>query len=353
MPRRTLTGDQARRAMERRRALDKKPTTSYLKSKGMSADQIKKTFGSEPSDKVKNSVEPNRKINRKGGKKSSRAARRHTVTRTHATIHSPNEKGIILLTGGLGDVIQLESHFSDEQRSKIHTILYATSRWRTIESMFKKLTNYPKLRKHIPVWDDWRYRFDFSRKEDVIRELGSKVSAELKSSEDWSIGVKFRQIDAGYLKFNGSSLLQVKSDVSNFNLPDSYFVICPFSKDKRIGNRDFKHLDWEKTIEHLEKYDAKGVVINHGGDVVPKNDQLINLTNKTSFIEASTIIQESHGYIGIDTCWSTLAAQIFEPPRLVVKSVNGQCYQERHIYFAPQNNFKFMGKSISEVLARY
>ena len=97
----------------------------------------------------------------------------------------------------------------------------------------------------------------------------------------------------------------------------------------------------------------KGVVINYGKDIVPNDSAIINMTNKTSFIEAVGIMNNANGYIGIDTCWSTLASQRFDSPQLAIKSVNKQCYQEQHIYFASKSKFDFMGKSISEVLQRY
>ena len=133
---------------------------------------------------------------------------------------------------------------------------------------------------------------------------------------------------------------------------DNYFVICPYSSDKRLGNRDFNADDWAYCRKHLRRFDAKGVVINYGKDVVPDSPDIINLSNQTNFLEAAEVLKASKGYIGIDTCWSALAPQLFQAPRLVIKSVNSQCYNERHIYFAPRKEFKFMGRSISEVVQR-
>jgi hypothetical protein len=72
-------------------------------------------------------------------------------------------------------------------------------------------------------------------------------------------------------------------------LPENYIVLCPFSTDKRSKERDFNAEDWNQTLKFLEQKDIKGVVINSGNDIVPKNSYLIDLSNLTKIELIRTI----------------------------------------------------------------
>lgn len=261
----------------------------------------------------------------------------------------PNET--ILLTGGIGDVFAVESFFSDQQRELLSTILYATNKADFIRPLFEALPNYPALKDHAVVWSDFSQFWCFLFKQEVIDRTRQSPHPKLGACEDWGIIPKFGQINAGQAVYNGSSFIRhALADVSRFDLPRNYVVISPFSTDKRSGGRDFDQYDWGAALEWLAARNLKGVVVNKGDDAVPLHGRLIDLSNQTTITEAVEILKDGRGYIGIDSWLTVLAAKLFDPPYLAIKSNNTHCYENKHIYFAPKKVFNFIGGSIAKLL---
>jgi ADP-heptose:LPS heptosyltransferase len=123
-------------------------------------------------------------------------------------------------------------------------------------------------------------------------------------------------------------------------------VLCPFSTDKRSKERDFNAEDWNQTLKFLEQKDIKGVVINSGNDIVPKNSYLIDLSNLTKIEEAVEIVKAAKGYLGIDSWLSVLAAKVFNSLSLQIKSVNSHCLNNAAFYYAPKKEFNFINTKI-------
>jgi ADP-heptose:LPS heptosyltransferase len=178
-------------------------------------------------------------------------------------------------------------------------------------------------------------------------------TVEFDSAEDWGIVIKFPQIKHGALKYNNSSLINNKlCSIDHLPLPVHYCVISPYSSDKRIRTRDFTDDDWAATIYYLIKRNMTAVVLNSGNEYVPNNPCLINLSGKTSFVEAVEVMKKASGYIGIDSSMSVLAAKLFEYPNFMVKSQNDHCYSNKQIYYAPQTKFNFLNTAIAKLIPK-
>jgi hypothetical protein len=259
--------------------------------------------------------------------------------------------GGILLTGGIGDVLALESYFSHYERENLDTIYYATNKSKHIMEVFKRLSNFPKLKNHVIVYDDFSKFWCFFTKDEVMVHLKTKkmnIPQGLSDADDWSISPKFSRITSGYLKYNDSSILSNQlCNVSDFGLPEKYMVICPYSSDKRIASRDFDKGDWENTIISLQRLEMSGVVLNLGPDLIPAGSKnLIDLSNQTSIVEAMEILKKSSGYIGVNSVLSVVAAKIFSYPSLMIKSTDDHCFKYKHIYYAPHKSYEFLKNKI-------
>jgi hypothetical protein len=266
-------------------------------------------------------------------------------------VHIVDVNPVVLFTGGIGDIFALESYFTDKQRNSLSTILYATNKQNHIQTLFEALVDYPNLKSHTVVWDDFQNFWCFLFKKEVIDRLGGNAMQELINCEDYGIVTKFQQIKLGKLNYNNSSFLKASlTDVTSFNLPYSYVILAPYSTDKRNSGRDFTQQDWARAIEWIANKDMIGVVINQGNDVVPDHSRIINLSNKTTILEAVEILKKAKAYIGIDTWLSVLAAKLFERPMLAIKSNNHHCYDNKSIYFAPKKTFDFLGNDLGKLL---
>jgi hypothetical protein len=254
----------------------------------------------------------------------------------------------ILLTGGLGDIITLESFFPDELKKRLKIIYYATIKNNTARRLMSALP-FPNLKSHITVWNDFSNFWCFITKQQLIvrlNEIGKTVIPDLIKSQDWCIADKFTQIRLGKYHYQGSSFLKYNlCNIAKFNLPNNSVVICPYSSDKRGSGRDFNKEDWKVTSDYLQKWNMTGVIINCGQDTYFP-DNFVNLNNQTSILEAIEIIKSSKGYIGVDSCLSVLATQLFDDNRIIIKSINPHCKSWRDVYFMPKKNFDFMRNQI-------
>lgn len=261
----------------------------------------------------------------------------------------PESNDMLLLTGGIGDVIAVETFTPKEQRHRVTHLFYATRKWEPVREMFQSLPNYSTAH-HVLTWTDFEKFWCFFDKRHVIQHLAatrSPIPSGLTKAVDTSIGGVFPKIKSGSRKYAGSSLMMYKLTEVGFDLPAEYAVVCPYSNDKRDKNRDFDDKDWKGCIGRLSAAGLKGIVINSGPDVVPESEHLINFNNMTTFPEAVEILKKAKQYIGIDSCLSILAAQVFTSKKdLVVKTVNKNCVDNAMCYFAPHGDFPFLVQAV-------
>ncbi len=258
----------------------------------------------------------------------------------------------VFISGGIGDTFAVESFLTDDERENISTIYYATNKQKTIELLFKSLKNY----EHIVVWDDFSKFWCFFFKDQCLNTLicNSKklenIPDDFIRSKDLSISIIFDQVKKGLRQYNQSSFIKNKlTDISKFNLKYNYFVISPYSSDKRVVDRDFNFRDWANCLSYLKKTNTKGVVLNDGNESIPKDNQLIDLSKKTNILEAIEILKQAKGYIGIDSSISVLASKLFNFQYLHIKSKNKHLYDCASCYYAPQTDFSFIKPSIGKI----
>lgn len=256
----------------------------------------------------------------------------------------------VFLSGGIGDVFAVESFLSDRDREQMTTIHYGTSKREPIAKLWSALPNYPRLKDHNTLWDDFSNFWCFFSLQDCIFKMDRARMAQppkLRAVRDLSIIPFFDKIKRGEVPYNNSSFIShTVADAGRFKLPDRYVAICPFSNDKRLKSRDFNGNDWTECLKFLKKVNAQGVVLNAGDDQVPTAPDLINLNNGTDILEAVEILKRGVGYIGIDSALSVLAAKLFLAPSLMIKSNNEHCYHNLQCYYAPHSDFSFVVRNI-------
>lgn len=247
----------------------------------------------------------------------------------------------IFISGGIGDIFAIEAFFSDKQRKNLQTVVYGSKKSSVISDLFRNLPNY-SIQKHIEEWTDFSKFWCFLSKKQCETYV-KKPSKDFQESEDFSIARIFSKINKSQWQYNYSSWLIYKlASIEKFNLPDFYVTICPYSTDKGNPHRDFNEKDWEVVLNYLEKENLKGVVVNKGTDTVPDHPNLIDLNNLTTMAEAIEILKNSKGYLGIDTCFSVLAAKLFSADSLMIKIINNHGLNYKNIYFAPHMTFDFL-----------
>jgi hypothetical protein len=272
----------------------------------------------------------------------------------------PSHKSIVI-TGGIGDFFAIESFLSDSQRNTIEDVYYGTRAHKQIRLLFSSLPNYPKLKRHVVIIEDFSNRGCFSHRHDMNLEFFTRNNQDIERLRRWNIMTNhiadfsiadfFPNCSHGYRAYNNSSFLIHKlTDISRFILPENYIAICPYTvDDRRDSNRDFSKKDWDFVKDFLAKKKCFGVVLNIGNDPVPEHPLIVNMSNQTNLLESVEILKKANGYVGIDSALSVLAVKIFKPPMLIVKSNNNHLFRWAKVYYAPNNSIPFVVSGLREI----
>jgi ADP-heptose:LPS heptosyltransferase len=258
------------------------------------------------------------------------------------------DDGVVLFTGGIGDVLALECFMPEQQKQRIHTIYYATRAAKSLIELFKSSGVFPALKRQICLWEDFSEFFAIYTKAECSYILDNPPEDWAETS-DWSMVPKFQEIELGYYEYNYSGFLVNRLAIIDQHLPKNYIVIAPVSgNDPRRPNRNFNEEDWKGTLEYLNQCDMKGVVLGSDECSVPNDEKLINLNRKTDLIVSFEILKLAKGYIGVDSCLSVLASKLFDE-HLFVKSTDKHLLRWKHVYYAPKKDFSFIGSVVNMV----
>lgn len=216
-----------------------------------------------------------------------------------------------LITAGIGDFIAIESVLREDERPD--AIYYATR----AEDAIRQLAPvcFPGLREQVSLFRDftgpYTKRFCFESKEELFQALDLDVDPDLVDLSTPRIGKEFM---AGGRPFRGSSLLaRPLADIARFALPARYCLIHPYSANVRTTQRDLIDVEWHYALRFLQDNDLAGVIVNQGHDAPPVRDaRLVDLTNRTTLLEALEITKHASAYFGCSSCFSVLAAQVVD-----------------------------------------
>lgn len=251
-----------------------------------------------------------------------------------------------LFTGGIGDILSLESHMSEEETKNLEHVYYAT-RAKKIIDLFKIKEIFPLIKSHNVIWDDFSDFYCFHSKPECSKLL-EKTPDNWGRVLDWSILTRFPEIENGTRQFKGSSFLKIKiADISHINKSRRNLCVNSYSLNDPNNPRYFSIQEWAEILHYLHKNDIQGIVLNIGDKSVPEDKHLLNLTNKTTLFEAIELLKESMGFIGVDSALSVLASQLFDEKSIVIKSRSTHLWRWKHVYYAPKTSFNFIMPKIN------
>ena len=231
-----------------------------------------------------------------------------------------------LITGGIGDWFAIEQLLTGEQRDALETVYYATRQHRPIRSLWEALPNYPRLRQHVVLADDWSKRFCFVDK----WEVRAAINGECPAEADWSIKVAFARHAAGGLECRQSSILRHTLTAELPGLPEEFAAIQSNSPNDQRLARDVNESEWP-AIQRWASLRGLPLVS-------------IDQSEGYSLPTAIEILKRASGYIGIDSCFSVLAARLFRHDMLKIRSVNGHLFKNVASYYPTQGGGEWVGR---------
>jgi hypothetical protein len=270
----------------------------------------------------------------------------------------------IIFLGGIGDFLTLDYVYNFSEKNNIIFISAQSLKLR-------------KLLKDIPILKKKYYAIYFDFK--IINQPGftnlddiNKYFPDLKSLNIVSIGDYFVKIRENINKNNLqksigskglSKIINVKlinNIKKNFNLPNNFVFIAPFTEDNRVNcikcnelhstnnkcilTRNFILPDYHNTCVFLKNRNLIGVIISTKEITFPDNIKneniLINLSNKTTLLEAIEILKVAKYYIGIDNLFSVIASKILPKYNIFIKSNNKHLYNNEDVYYFPHVELK-------------
>lgn len=223
----------------------------------------------------------------------------------------------VLWTNGLGDVIALESVWTEAERASLRTCYWATGAAALGRSLFESSARYRAVR-HVALAD----------RKDVPAGV-----------DDWSVRVRF----PGFWDrpWSPSTFLTgPAADLGAFTLPDR-FVVCQHqttlhANPPQRALRDLDAPEWSALTARLEAEGLHAVVLNGPGTDPPTAHPLVvDLVGRTTPAEGLAVLRRAEGYWGIASWLCVAAAQLFDARRLWVKGPEVWLKINHGVYFAP------------------
>lgn len=244
------------------------------------------------------------------------------------------DRGVaILLTGGIGDFLTLETMMREQLRGELAAVYYACPAAAEISTLCRALS-LPRV-KHFILPTGANTYYDLAT---VRGAVGTLLPPHV---EDWSIGMRFPR----YHYRPSSFLTQTLATPPAIDRP--YVVIAHRSDWGQWSRRELDAGDWARLLATLEAHDLAGVVLSRARAPLPVDSpRLIDLQGQTTILESIEVLKGAAGYLGIDSALSVLAAKLFPAHRIAVKSVSPHLRQWRQVYYAPCTDFGFVREQL-------
>jgi hypothetical protein len=230
---------------------------------------------------------------------------------------------------GIGDFINAESFWSPEKKAALETVHHAWINHGSSPALIAAMQACPAFR-HV-------------RHVELLYPTQA-VPGAFPTLRDHAVSHR--------LKYHGSAFLAstLEVEVPNFIQPPtdilSDFIYIQHSTPKNGPGcqRFITDLEWAPIIARLEDRGCYGLVVNSQGgrSTIPEHPRLIDWTGRTTFPQAIEILKRARGYIGVDSCLAILAAQLFKPADLWIRTQNPYLYETPWFTYPPLTDFSFL-----------
>lgn len=239
---------------------------------------------------------------------------------------------------GIGDWILAEGMLTQDEREQMTEAWVVCPQAERIRELWMQLPNYPRLRViHTrPTPGVAHDHIDGSRR------AGIAIPSDVR---DYSQ----HKLLPGGRRGGPSSLLAY--DLGQCPMPARpYIVVVPWSRGYgSYRGRDFTHADWLTVHDVLIRYNLWAVVPTWPQETIPDTPRLLNWSGRLTVSQAVTLLGHSQGYMGIDSCLSVLAAQLFPASRLSVRYKSPFVVTWADRYYWPHKTHAWLSTKIQPI----
>lgn len=246
-----------------------------------------------------------------------------------------------LITGCLGDLLDVTKWLTDQERSDVDTILWATpQQGATAETIVGRWL--PSVKSHVRLWPDWSGRPRLYVSADHVARDLEREGRILPPCADWSVETIFG--DTTRL-WNGHEIFT--------RLPtEDYWAVQAFSSHDSGIWRDFSDDEWCALLEWLVQNRQRAVVVGTGPQFVPDHPRILNRVNQTTILEAVDIVRAAKGAIAVDSFFASLAAPLFDHRHLAIRIRSTWPTFYLRSRYSPHPAWPFVGNDLRSLLHR-
>lgn len=265
------------------------------------------------------------------------------ISLPQTTRHFFNQYSYMFWCLGIGDFLTLDSFLPDFFYDKLKKIFLFTSRNETFKQLIKSNKNYSSVE---VVFADNKYdKGEIYKTENYLYSFCKNQNIKINEcfQDDlliWKIPF-LQDVKPKISSFFTNTLCKINYEF----LKNDFCVICPTTKNTR-DRRFFNNSDWIETIKILRYNKLTGIIIGNEKFDPPKNKNLLNLSGRTSILEAIEITKKAKFYIGIDSFLSTLAMQLFPEKNIYLKSTETHLFDNIKFFSPFKNNTSFVSNAI-------
>ena len=255
----------------------------------------------------------------------------------------------VLLSGGIGDFLAIESFLTPAEREGVVAIHWATRARKALLDVVP--VAFPNLREHVIERDDFGAAFtaDFCiSSRDELPNLPADVL-------DWSVGKIADEVRIGARHFTGSTFVQQRLSEPDARLRLPYVCVHPSSDNASTLERDLTGAEWFAVQQYAQRKELAIVIVNKGSHRLASQvcgAYIDDLSDQLSVLDTIEVVKRAAAFVGCASFPSVIAAKTLPRDRLFVKANSSVKRFSFWLYYAPwhTNDFVACGNDLPGML---
>lgn len=261
----------------------------------------------------------------------------------------------IIVTGGIGDFLSIDYFF---KFSQIKNIIFVSKQSLKLKKICK-LYNTDSHNNFYSLYFNFSLigKPGFNEINEFLKYFPIFKNIHVVNKIEYFNHIRNLYLNKYHQNQNNIFSKIIKNVKLNFNIPDTFALISPYTEDNRIScilcnyihkgiascglTRNFINRDYLNVIDFLKKTGITGVIIsikNINVQNIYDDVKLINLSTKLGIEDCIDLTKQCSYFFGIDNLFSVIASKILPQQNIYVKCNNCNGCNNKDIYWYPNKN---------------